>query len=259
MLNNIDKNEIARKKYLEKWSLNATQHLEEGEYEWICSFIKEYVCILEIGCGTGDSTRVFATLGHKLLSIDNSDTAIKKAEGILEEYDFDFEKVVSPIDFSDNDVLLWNADIVEHKDIIIESIKRLEIDLVLLCNPGGNPNAFLSENECKILMKYGFSEEYIRSQLKKNKTALDYFHKTAIIYASIDVSIECDKPFLLIDRGSIEDVDEGFDEITRFSGLRLIEYEYREIKEPPKEGIKLINIESKKEENYYWKLGLFIT
>ena len=89
MLNNIDKNEIARKKYLEKWSLNATQHLEEGEYEWICSFIKEYVCILEIGCGTGDSTRVFATLGHKLLSIDNSDIAIKKAEGILEEYDFE--------------------------------------------------------------------------------------------------------------------------------------------------------------------------
>ena len=258
MFDNIYKNEIARKKYLEKWSLNATQHLEEGEYEWICSFLKEYVCILEIGCGTGDSTRVFATLGHKLLSIDNSDIAIKKTESILEEYDFDYEIVVPPIDFRDNDVLLWNADIVEHKDIIIENIKRLKIDLVLLCNPGGNQNAFLSESEREILIKYGFSEEKMRSLLKDNRGALDYLHKNAIIYASIDVSIECNIPFLLIDRGNTEDVNDGFVEIIRSSGLRLKEYKLRKIKEPPKDGIKLISIESNKVENCYWMLGLFI-
>ena len=50
--------EIAEKKYIARWTVNAKQHFDNGDYSWVCDLIKDppYHRILEIGCGAGYST-----------------------------------------------------------------------------------------------------------------------------------------------------------------------------------------------------------
>ena len=68
--------EMAEKDYISRWRLNAKQHFDNGDYKWLCNFIKNHVGngygIAEIGCGAGYSTRAFAQNGYDVVAMDSN-------------------------------------------------------------------------------------------------------------------------------------------------------------------------------------------
>ena len=71
--------DLLGKEYIANWTLNAKQHFDDGDYEWLCDIIQqcfpEESCkrILELGCGAGYSTLVFLLRDYSVISVDIND------------------------------------------------------------------------------------------------------------------------------------------------------------------------------------------
>ena len=137
----------AEKDYISHWNANAKQHFEDGDYEWICSLINESSelksCrrIFEIGCGAGYSTLMFAIKDFAVVSIDINEVAISSTKKLLEEYDYDVNNIDTNLDKgSTADICLWKVDLIHQFSEVRKAIIAQEeypIDLIVLCNPGG--------------------------------------------------------------------------------------------------------------------------
>ena len=86
--------DLLGKEYIANWELNAKQHFDDGDYEWICDIIQEYFpdgsCerILEIGCGAGYSTLVFLLRDYRVVSVDMNAEAVKHTDELIKKHDY---------------------------------------------------------------------------------------------------------------------------------------------------------------------------
>src|SRR5437870_700415 len=62
----------SRESYIAEWQPSADQHATDGDYEWMSSALEGYDKILEIGCGTGQSTMALLRRGHSVVSIEEN-------------------------------------------------------------------------------------------------------------------------------------------------------------------------------------------
>lgn len=228
--------------YAMQWTETAKQHFDDGDYEWVCDIASRKNgsgVIFELGCGTGHSTFAFVIKDFKVISIDCNGEAIKSAQSLLEEYDYN----VGDIYDTDSDVILWKVDLVHETPVIANYIKGLENkpDYLVLCNPGGCLINGITQREYDMLRKFGFSEEEIRT------TNINRLHTWAIKYAALALSAGTDIPLLLIDRGEDEnDVDENMRLLCSDTGCRILGgIQHRIIRNSPKGGMK-INTEGEK-------------
>lgn len=73
---------VAEEDYISRWNVNAKKHFDDGDYEWICDLInidsafQSYHRILEIGCGAGYSTLMFAIRDLSIMAIDVNEAAL---------------------------------------------------------------------------------------------------------------------------------------------------------------------------------------
>ena len=90
------------KAYISQWSLNAKQHFGDGDYKWLCDFIKLNVrdgCgIAEIGCGAGYSTLSFLQKGFDVAAIDTNVEALKATEQLLKKNEYQKNIVTAQFD-----------------------------------------------------------------------------------------------------------------------------------------------------------------
>lgn len=197
--------QIIQKEYITAWTENSKQHFDDGDYEWVCDFISQHASyakrIVEIGCGAGYSTLVFALRDFEILSLDTNSEAISVTRALLEQNEY--ENVVS----------LVQADIVCQLDYIKEYISNNDkrTDLIVLCNPGGNLSSVITVDEYKLLTMFGFSAEEISSDYYNGGVHL--LHKWAIIYGACELVISSDRALLIVERGSIEELKEEFGQI----------------------------------------------
>lgn len=109
----------AEKDYITRWSVNAKQHFEDEDYEWICDLINKIPTkqpcsrILEIGCGAGYSTLTFILRDFYVLAIDINGEAIKDTKTLIERHNCDAQIIELETDiFTDVDSNLWKIDLV---------------------------------------------------------------------------------------------------------------------------------------------------
>lgn len=229
--------EAAEKEYISHWRLNAKQHFDDGDYKWLCNFIKNHVgdgCgIAEIGCGAGYSTLAFVQNGFDVVAIDTNSQAINATIQLLKEHQ------------------IQDCVVAEKYDAVCQmnGIKRLlnlnkfPVNVIVLCNPGGNVDAQLTEAEYKLLQLFGAKDDEISKRLSWGQIPL--LHKWAQIYAACSLSMMMDKMLVIVERGDQKELESTHELIQYSAGIRKVALEFREIRHEPKGGIQLGNAASR--------------
>ena len=254
----------AEKDYISRWNSNAKQHFDDGDYEWICNLINESSelksCqrIFEIGCGSGYSTLVFAMRDFDVMSIDVNEVAISSTKKLLVEHDYDVNIIDMNTDrVSTADVCLWRVDLIHQFSEVRKAIIAQEeypIDLIVLCNPGGQLTTDITEQECRYLLWGGFTKDEICSNYNMGNVGL--LHKWAMIYSACGLAQLVEKPLLIVERGDRTEIKKCLQQIENDTENRKICEEYRVIRNAPQDGIKLSTLNSTHDEQY-WGVGLY--
>ena len=254
----------AEQDYIQRWSVNSRQHFDDGDYEWICDLITKYFSIkpchriFEIGCGAGYSTLVFAIRDYRVVSIDDNEEAIKSTKKLLNENDYEVSVVDSNNEtVGDIDVLLWKADLIHNLSDVIKVVNENEncfIDMIVLCNPGGQLSNEITKQEYKYLLWGNFTEDEILSAYTQGNIAL--LHKWALIFSACVFSQLTDKPLLIVERGNKNEIGECLTQIQKDTGSRKICEAYRKIRNAPNGGIRLTSLDNNDDEQY-WGAGLY--
>lgn len=236
--------DMLRKEYISNWTLNAKQHFDDGDYEWLCDLIQQWfpvgTCkrILELGCGAGYSTLVFLLRDYRVVSVDVNDEAITHTDALIKQYDYTSEiKTTDDPDFSQADALLWRKDLVEEWGLINALTKQQAnlnpINLIVLCNPGGNISGTISSQELNLLLSGGFCCEEIYKNLHAGCISL--LHKWALIYASCALSKSTGIPLLIVER-EMKEVDDTLDQISSDTDMAIVKKSSRPIRTAPDGG-----------------------
>lgn len=236
--------DMLRKEYISNWALNAKQHFDDGDYEWLCDLIQQWfpvgTCkrILELGCGAGYSTLVFLLRDYRVVSVDVNDEAITHTDALIKQYDYTSEiKTTDDPDFSQADALLWRKDLVEEWGLINALTKQQAnlnpINLIVLCNPGGNISGTISSQELNLLLSGGFGCEEIYKNLHAGCISL--LHKWALIYASCALSKSTGIPLLIVER-EMKEVDDTLDQISSDTDMAIVKKSSRPIRTAPDGG-----------------------
>lgn len=247
---------MTQQEYIDRWKENAMQHFDDGDYEWICNQIESYSFVLEVGCGSGESTLVLVLRGHRVLSIDINPDAINSTKNLINNNDYAAEIITDSFISDDNDAWLWSVDIVNSYKDIITVVKQLPIDLILLCNPGGNLDPYIRLNEVELLLKYGFTHNEIDQRYRQG--AFHLLHKYSMIDAASEIAIQCGLPLMVVDRGDKAQVEDILNQIIVDTKMTRIADEYRKIRKPPTGGITLGDVDGNLSEQLYWGAGLFM-
>ena len=120
-----------KEKYALEWNNSAQYFYDHNSYKHLVSHISKFKTVLEIGCGTGQSTLALLEAGHSVIAIDQNAFCIEKAKqlicasgySVVEKLDellpktvyfiecdvtsLNFEKRVLP-DMSPDVVICWN-------------------------------------------------------------------------------------------------------------------------------------------------------
>lgn len=239
------------KEYISKWTLNAKQHFDDGDYEWLCDLIQQYfpagTCkrILELGCGAGFSTLTFLLRDYRVVSVDTNSTAIADTNALIKKYDYTSKiKTTDDPDFCQEDALLWHKDLVEEWGLIYALTKQQvdldPIDLIVLCNPGGNLSGTISSQEVDLLLSGGFCCEEINENLRAG--CINLLHKWALIYASCALSKSTGIPLLIVEREIEEEVDNTLSQISSDTDMTIAKTSSRPIRPVPDGGTILGNL-----------------
>ena len=73
-----------KEKYSLEWNNSAQYFYDHNSYKHLSEQIKSYKTVLEIGCGTGQSTLALLETGHSVIAIDQNPYCIEKAKQLIE-------------------------------------------------------------------------------------------------------------------------------------------------------------------------------
>ena len=252
--------EIAEKDYISRWRANAKQHFDDGDYNWVCDLIKNppYHRILEIGCGAGYSTLNFLQKNFDVISIDSNHEAVECTKRLLKDYGYSAEVTMADDEKPMNaDALLWEVDLI-HEMVKIKQFmskqKEPTVDLIVLCNPGGQLTTDITQQEKKYLLWGGFSEEEVECYYRTGNIGL--LHKWALIYAACGLALQTETPILLVERDFCKTIQDTLEQIGTETACRKIFEELRQIKNAPADGVTLGSTDSS-DDDLFWGAALY--
>lgn len=204
-----------KKIYSEQWNSSADYFYNNGSYNWMCSNIKRYKTILEIGCGTGQSTLSLLENKHKVVSIEKNNFCIQKAKSLLESKGYKIGSIEST--FQNCDVIFINRDLLNNQ--LTNLLNNISFDLIVCWNVGSYWNKEMIKYYVPFMIEYGLTIDQITSNIESSYTEL-------IIWKSFKIASEKNVPINIIDRG-IEKISKLKD--FYYSALRK-EFNYSKIK-----------------------------
>lgn len=235
----------AQDDYIKRWKKNAEQHFNDCDYDWVASLVAKAGAqrILEVGCGVGYSTLALANRGIQALSIDPIPEAITETRKLLETFGI---SVGILGEGTKPGMLLKQIDVIENYRDVSEYTEW--IDLILICNPGGKLETDLTKSEVEMLHWGRYSDEQM-----KEETAAS-LHKWAVLIAAARLAKENKKKLVIVDRGSVEELESVLDIMQISTGMRGVGRASREIKNAPEDGIQL---DGRKAGQLFWGAGLY--
>lgn len=234
----------AQDDYIKHWKKNAEQHFKDGDYDWVASLVEKSGAqrVVEIGCGVGYSTLALANRGIQTLSIDPIPEAISATKELLTRYGV---SVGILGDEGKPGMLLKQADVIEDYEEVNQYTQW--IDTILICNPGGKLENCLTEKEKDMLHWGKYSDEQMKEE------TIPGLHKWAILIAAARLAKENGKHLIIVDRGTIEDLDPILNVIEISTGMHGIGRTSRSIQAPPADGIQL----GESSFELFWGAGLY--
>jgi SAM-dependent methyltransferase len=179
--------------YSKQWNDSSNYFYNNNSYSWMCNQIKKYRTILEIGCGTGQSTLSLIENGHKVIAVEKNNYCIEEAKSLLKNKGYIVGS--SESDLQACDVVFLRNDLFDNQ--IINYLNDNTFDLVICWNVGSYWSKEMIKYYLPHMLKYGLTREQILSNIESSYGEL-------IIWKSCKVASDKNLPVHIIERGMEE-------------------------------------------------------
>lgn len=193
--------------YAKQWNINAMEYTAKHLYKKFASSISDYHKVLEIGCGTGESTLELLKQGHYVVVVDNNADCVSMAQKKLVDAGYksedDFEFITG--NFFDQD--------------IIKYLSSIKVDVIICWNPSAftNPEEVEYDKKCFSELLCFLSEE-IESDF--NCTYCEALQRLVLLYSK-KYSI----PAQLVDRAiNVDEVGNYYEKLNDYFRLGKFNY-----------------------------------
>lgn len=203
-------------KYSTEWCISAEHFLANGNYDWMCSQINAYNTILEIGCGTGQSTLSLIRKGHTVIVVEKNKYCIQKAIEYIKSAGV---STCTDITLLNEHSVLFIEDDITSENFISNILPILSFDMVICWNVGTYWDKRMFQSYMPKLLNYGLSLEQIKDNPESSYGEL-------IIWFACQIATSKNAALNIVDR--------GVNKLTRFndpyySALKR-EFSFRKIK-----------------------------
>lgn len=133
------------------------------------SFGENAIRILDLGCGTGWSSNLFALSGHEVVGIDVSKDAINAAKKKFNRSNLSFEKVdynnLSSLGLFDVAIFIDSLHHADDIEAVLRSVKKIlkSGGICIICEPGKGHST--SPDAIEAVEKYGVNEKDLPPKL----------------------------------------------------------------------------------------------
>ena len=173
--------------YAKKWNINAEHFPNNNSYLWMCSKINSYKTVLEIGCGTGQSTLALLKNGHRVIAIEKNLSCIDAAKTLIGNSGYKVESIENSE--NDFDALIINKDLLESEDYI----KQYSFDIVICLNVGSYWDRDMAKYYSIPMLRYGLTLEQIKKDPESSYAEL-------VLWYSCRIANEYSVPIHIVDR-----------------------------------------------------------
>lgn len=145
--------------YAQQWEQSAQHFSKQGDYDWLAKQISKYTTVLELGCGTGQSTIALLKQNHKVIAVDKNPDCLDLAEKLL------FSSTISLAQRS-NLLQFVEADYADYS-FVSSFLPQCNVDIIVCWNVGTAGNANVVAEYPEILAYFGFLQEDIQKNPSK--------------------------------------------------------------------------------------------
>lgn len=189
----------AKEKYALEWNNSAQYFYDHNSYKHLTNHIKKYKTVLEIGCGTGQSTLALLEAGHSVISIDQNIYCIEKAKKLIQTSGYCICEDVSNL--PPKSVCFIECDVTSNR-FELEILPSISPDVVICWNVGSHWDKAKVNDAVPKMIEYGLSPEQISENTESSYGELIIWRTSAIAKAK-----EC----------AVHIVDRGIQKVTRFN------------------------------------------
>lgn len=205
-----------KKQYAIEWNCSAQFFYDNNSYKHLSLQIEDYTTVLEIGCGTGQSTLALLQNGHRVIAVEHNSHCLDIAMQLIRKKGFKICETLE--DLTTGSVYFINYDIT-HPQFLEEVLPILPIDIVVCWNIGTYWDEAMMNHSFPKMLDYGLTDEQIRANPESSYSEL-------IIWTACALAKR--KPC------AVHIVDRSTQKLTRFNDpyykLLKKEFGFREIK-----------------------------
>lgn len=237
-----------KQKYADEWNESAKFFYENKDYSWMCNCINGYGTVLEVGCGTGQSTLALLENGHKVIAIEKNNYCIDIAQQLVTSKGYTYDTSLNKVD--EVDVVFINGDISDR--VFISKIPKNSFDIIICWNVGSCWSREMIEFYTPKLVEYGLSIEQILDNPESS-------YSEYIIWLTCKIGNEFCKSVHLIERlGRELDSDDRnyYDSLREEFLFRQVKYDSKETYSISKGG-RILSVDQRQYRDERLKLILF--
>lgn len=188
-----------KEKYALEWNNSAQYFYDHNSYKHLVAHISKFNTVLEVGCGTGQSTLALLEAGHSVIAVDQNSHCIEKAKSLIKSSGYSIKESIDELE--PKTVYFIECDVTE-LDFSRKILPDLSFDIVICWNVGSYWDKQKLENTIPKMLQYGLTIDQIKQNTESSYGEL-------IIWCSCIVAE--------LKHCAVHIVDRGTQPITRFN------------------------------------------
>jgi SAM-dependent methyltransferase len=169
-----------KEKYALEWNNSAQYFYDHRSYKHLTVHIRKFETVLEIGCGTGQSTLALLEAGHRVIALDQNANCIEMAKKMVEAAGYEIKD--SADDLDPKSVCFIEIDVTS-PEFEINVLPNISPDIVICWNVGSYWDKEKLEDAVPKMLEYGLSVEQISANTESSYGELILWRTCAIAKA----------------------------------------------------------------------------
>ncbi len=182
----------AKEKYAVEWNESAQFFYDHNSYKHLVTHINGFNKVLEIGCGTGQSTLALLSAGYCVIAIEQNPYCIEKAKELVASAGFIV--IESLQELKPRSVCFLEFDITDPR-FLQEILPQISVDVVTCWNMGTYWDKQKEEDVFPKMLEYGLTVDQIRQNVESSYVEL-------VIWNACRIAKNCKCAVHIVDRGT---------------------------------------------------------
>ena len=158
-----------KEKYALEWNNSAQYFYDQNSYKHLAGHISKFNTVLEVGCGTGQSTLALLEAGHSVIAVDQNYYCIEKAKLLIKSSGYSIKESIDEL--KPKTVYFIECDVTE-PDFFQNILPDLSFDIVICWNVGSYWDKPKLENSIPKMLQYGLNIDQIKQNIESSYVEL---------------------------------------------------------------------------------------